>query len=161
MKRRLDTDRAPQPTSIGSGGSQRHQCDQSSASWRRLCREEPDTSEHVLLRCPALTNSRHRLLGTIAPRPAEVWSRSAVVFLVGTFRSLQSRLATPRQGLEGQHNNNSWTPVCPRSSLSSRGLPSWRNSSPTYLEINSPTVLFAAAQAEQLEARVGPSSSSV
>ena len=45
------------------------QCDKHDckAAYCRVCREERDTPEHVLLRCPCLAGTRLRLFGTIHP----------------------------------------------------------------------------------------------
>ena len=61
-----------------------------------VCREEADTSEHILLRCPALMRTRFRLLGTIAPSPEDVRDDAIVAALGSAHRSLQSRSATTR-----------------------------------------------------------------
>ncbi|KAF0287014.1 hypothetical protein FJT64_014494 [Amphibalanus amphitrite] len=59
-----------------------------------VCREEADTPQHVLLRCPALMATRHRLLGSINPDLEEVRSGAIVAALGAAHRSLQSRTAT-------------------------------------------------------------------
>ena len=61
-----------------------------------VCREEADTPQHILLRCPALMRTRHRLLGTICPNMEDVRSAATVAALAAAYRSLQSRSATPR-----------------------------------------------------------------
>ena len=69
------------------------------------CREEADTPHHILLRCPALMATRHRLLGTISPSAEDARSAAAMAALAAAFRSLQSRwLRLDRR--EGSNNNN-------------------------------------------------------
>ena len=63
-----------------------------------VCREEADTPEHVLLRCPALMRTRFRLLGSIAPSMEDVRDDAIVAALGSAHRTLQSRTATPRYG---------------------------------------------------------------
>ncbi|XP_043207002.1 uncharacterized protein LOC122373221 [Amphibalanus amphitrite] len=60
-----------------------------------LCREEADTPAHVLMRCPALMNSRFRVFGSIHPTHEDLRSNDEVATLGAAFVSLQSRLATP------------------------------------------------------------------
>ena len=60
------------------------------ASWCLTCGEEPDTPEHVLLRCPALMGVRFRLLGTLYPTLEDVRRDDVVAALVAAFRYLQS-----------------------------------------------------------------------
>ena len=67
-----------------------------SAALCPVCREEADTPEHVLLRCPALMSTRMRTLGTIMPRMEDVRAAAPVAALGAAHRTLQSRLATPR-----------------------------------------------------------------
>jgi len=64
--------------------------------WCRICREEADTPEHVLLRCPPLMIRRERLTGSIHPDPTEVRGSNVVAALAAASRTIQSRLATPR-----------------------------------------------------------------
>ncbi|XP_043212634.1 uncharacterized protein LOC122376759 [Amphibalanus amphitrite] len=61
---------------------------------RRAAAREADTPQHVLLRCPALMATRHRLLGSINPDLEEVRSGAIVAALGAAHRSLQSRTAT-------------------------------------------------------------------
>ena len=61
-----------------------------------FCREEADTSEHVLLHCLALMGTRFRQLGTIAPSLEDMRDGAIVAALGAAHRSLQSRSATPR-----------------------------------------------------------------
>lgn len=84
---------------IGRGPSP--QCEQCAdprcrASWCPVCEEEQDTSEHLLLHCPALMVQRFRLLGTPHPAIEETRRDDVVAALVGATRSLQSRGATAR-----------------------------------------------------------------
>ena len=65
------------------------------ATWCRLCREGPDTPAHILLKCPALMATRHRILGSINPRVEEMRRSDIVAALTGVARRLQSRPATP------------------------------------------------------------------
>ncbi|XP_043219375.1 uncharacterized protein LOC122380354 [Amphibalanus amphitrite] len=51
-------------------------------------------ARHVLLRCPALMATRHRLLGSINPDLEEVRSGAIVAALGAAHRSLQSLTAT-------------------------------------------------------------------
>ena len=60
-----------------------------------MCREEADTPAHILLRCPALMNTRFRILGTIRPSAEDIRSAEVVAALGAAFRYLQSRTATP------------------------------------------------------------------
>ncbi|XP_043199156.1 uncharacterized protein LOC122368902 [Amphibalanus amphitrite] len=60
----------------------------------RAAAREADTPQHVLLRCPALMATRHRLLGSINPDLEEVRSGAIVAALGAAHRSLQSRTAT-------------------------------------------------------------------
>ena len=60
-----------------------------------VCREEADTPQHVLIRCPALIRTRHRLLGTISPGMEDVRGAEVVAALAAAYRTLQSRSATP------------------------------------------------------------------
>ena len=64
------------------------------AGWCLLCREEADTPEHILLRCPALMGLRLRLTGHIHPTLEEARRDDVVAALGAAARSLQSREAT-------------------------------------------------------------------
>ena len=61
-----------------------------------VCREEADTPSHVLLRCPALMRTRHRVTGTICPSLEDVRDAEVIAALAAAHRTLQSRQATPR-----------------------------------------------------------------
>ena len=61
-----------------------------------VCREEADTPEHILLRCPALIATRFRRLGTIVLSLEDVRGDDVVAALGASYRSLLSRTATPR-----------------------------------------------------------------
>ena len=54
------------------GGCQGCSSDGCRESWFLLCREEPDETGHLLLRCPALMGTRSRKCLTIHPEPEEV-----------------------------------------------------------------------------------------
>ncbi|XP_043211169.1 uncharacterized protein LOC122375739 [Amphibalanus amphitrite] len=89
---------------IGRGPSP--QCEQCMdprcrASWCLACGEAPDTSEHLLLHCPALMVRRFRLLGTLHPAIEETRREDVVAALVGAARSLQSPRATVRPADRG------------------------------------------------------------
>ncbi|XP_043215485.1 uncharacterized protein LOC122378438 [Amphibalanus amphitrite] len=60
----------------------------------RAAAREADTPQHVLLRCPVLMATRHRLLGSINPDLEEVRSGAIVAALGAAHRSLQSLTAT-------------------------------------------------------------------
>ena len=62
----------------------------------RVCREEADTPRHVLLRCPSLCGRRLRILGSIHAQAPDMTQDDVVASLAAGFRSLRSRLATPR-----------------------------------------------------------------
>ena len=62
----------------------------------RVCREEADTPRHVLLRCPSLCGRRLRILGSIHAQAPDMTQDDVVASLASGFRSLWSRLATPR-----------------------------------------------------------------
>ena len=47
----------------------------------RVCREEPDTPEHVMLRCPCLAGTRLRIFGTIHPETRQLRDGGAVAAL--------------------------------------------------------------------------------
>ena len=47
----------------------------------RVCREEPDTPEHVMMRCPRLAGTRLRLFGTIYPETRQLRDGGAVAAL--------------------------------------------------------------------------------
>ena len=72
-----------------------HQCDDRRRRLRAalVCREDEDTPKHVLC-CPALMDTRHRLLGTICLEMEEVRSGDIVGALGAAHRSLQSRSST-------------------------------------------------------------------
>ena len=59
-----------------------------------VCKEEADTPEHILLRCPALMGTRLRHLGNILPSNEDVRSSGVVAALGAAARYLQSRQAT-------------------------------------------------------------------
>ena len=46
-----------------------------------VCREGPNTPEHVLLECPCLAGARLRLLGNIRPDPSQLRDGGAVAAL--------------------------------------------------------------------------------
>ena len=50
-----------------------------------VCREEADTPEHVLLRCPCLAGARLRLFGTICVDPVRLRDGGAVAALARGF----------------------------------------------------------------------------
>jgi len=50
-----------------------------------VCREEADTPEHVLLRCPCLAGARLRLLGTIYPAPDRLRDADVVAALAAGY----------------------------------------------------------------------------
>ncbi|XP_043216170.1 uncharacterized protein LOC122378769 [Amphibalanus amphitrite] len=54
-----------------------------------VCREGPDTPEHVLLRCPCLAGARLRLLGNIRPDPTQLRDGGAVAALSRGYLSHQ------------------------------------------------------------------------
>ena len=59
----------------------------------RLCREEADTPQHVLLRCPALAGRRLRRLGTINPGPTISQDNGVMVAALAVgFRAQLSRI---------------------------------------------------------------------
>lgn len=72
------------------------QCDDKScrAGWCRICKEEADTPEHILLRCPALIGTHLRHLGSIYPTREEIRSSGVVAALGAAARYLQSHPAT-------------------------------------------------------------------
>jgi len=53
----------------------------------QVCREESDTPEHVLLRCPCLAGARLRLFGTIHPEPKQLRDGGAVAALARGYLS--------------------------------------------------------------------------
>ena len=60
-----------------------------------LCREEADTPQHVLLRCPALMQHRFRLTGNIhCPTREQARRSSYVAAMAAAFRRLQGREAS-------------------------------------------------------------------
>ena len=72
-----------------------------------VCRAEPDTPEHLLLRCPALM-TRLRQLGTIASSLEDVRGDNIVAVLGSAHRSFQSRTTTPERP---PADNNNRTPL--------------------------------------------------
>ena len=60
-----------------------HQCNELSCPAARclVCREGPDTPEHVLLQCPCLAGARLRLFGNIYPDPSQLRDGGAVAAL--------------------------------------------------------------------------------
>ncbi|KAF0307222.1 Retrovirus-related Pol polyprotein from type-1 retrotransposable element R1 4 [Amphibalanus amphitrite] len=61
-----------------------------------VCREGPDTPEHVLLRCPCLAGARLRLLGNIRPDPTQLRDGGAVAALSRGYLSHQEPLGCGR-----------------------------------------------------------------
>ena len=61
-----------------------------------VCKEEADTPEHVLLRCPSLTGLRLRLLGNIYVEPAQLCDGDVVAALARGFRRHLEPLADGR-----------------------------------------------------------------
>ena len=47
-----------------------------------MCREGPDTPEHVLLKCPCLAGARLRLCGNINPDPSQLQDGGVAAVLV-------------------------------------------------------------------------------
>ena len=80
--------RAPSPT---CGGCDDDQCE---AARCPICREEPDKPDHVLLRCPALMQLRHRITGHINIIEEEARATDVVAALAAAARNIQSRTAT-------------------------------------------------------------------
>ena len=62
--------RSPSPITGGCQGCSSDDCRE---SWFSLCREEPNKTDHLLLRCPALMGRRSRKCLTIHPEPEEIW----------------------------------------------------------------------------------------
>ena len=61
-----------------------------------ICREEADTPDHVLTRCPALAGTRLRCLGNIHTQPTELRRGDVVAALAAANRFLRSHTTTPR-----------------------------------------------------------------
>ena len=62
-----------------------------------LCREEADTPQHVLLRCPALMQHRFRLTGNInCPTREEARSSSYIAAMAAAYRRFKDREASQR-----------------------------------------------------------------
>ena len=72
------------------------QCDDKSCNAARcvICKEEADTPEHILLRCPALMGTRLRHLGNIYPTIEQMRSSGVVAALGAAARYLQGQSAT-------------------------------------------------------------------
>ena len=84
--------RLPSPQCAQCNGARRDarppRCE---AGWCRACGEEVDTPDHVLLRCPALMVTRHRLFGTIFPAMSDVRRDDVLAAMAAVARHLQSR----------------------------------------------------------------------
>ena len=61
-----------------------------------MCREEADTPDHVLMRCPCLARARFLTLGNIHGEPSHLRRDDVVASLAAGYIDFQSRTATPR-----------------------------------------------------------------
>ena len=61
-----------------------------------VCREGPDTPEHVMLRCPCLAGGRLRLFGTIYPTASQLRDGGAVASLARGYLSHREPLGYGR-----------------------------------------------------------------